>query len=470
MADNGYVDNKMQARNGSLLLADTQEIPGGANGSHSEVKQQPSRKNERFAPPIPQTLADVGLPSSLIEQLILKFLYFNGDLVASEVSRLMGLRFSLIENLIEGLKLQTFVQVKSSRGYGPVSAILSLTEAGRRIARDYLESNQYVGPAPVPVAQYEVAINAQRMPSKWLTRERLAAAYAQLVMTESILDHIGPAISCGKSFLIYGQPGNGKTQIAEALANISTSDIYVPYALECQGNIIQLYDPIYHKLARSYEDANDGAELDGRWAPCKRPFIATGGELSLSMLDLSYNKISKIYDAPFQLKANNGIYLIDDFGRQKASSTEILNRWIVPMERRIDYLSFENGGKMTVPFETFLIFSTNLTPDKLGDEAFLRRIQYKMLLRSPDEAEFRTIFCKVAESNGLSTSEDLLDSFITKHYLDSKKQFRRCHPRDVISQAVDYIQFKRLPYELTGDVLDVAFAGCFPVLTELSTT
>lgn len=459
----------MPAQNGSLLVDDHEELLEELSDSQSQFFQRQSRQAERFDPPVPQSLADIGLPGALIEQLILKFLYFNGDLMAKDLCRLMGLRFSLIDNIIEGLKLQLLVQVKSSLGYGPVSAMLSLTDLGRGVTRDYLENNQYVGPAPVPIAQYTTAVEAQRMPSKWLTRERLAQAYSQLVVTEATLDQIGPAISSGKSFLIYGQPGNGKTQIAEALANISTSDIYVPYALECQGNIIQLYDPIYHKLAPKPKTLDDDdTETDGRWARCRRPFIASGGELSLSMLDLSFNAISKIYDAPFQLKANNGIYLIDDFGRQKATSTEILNRWIVPMERRIDYLSFQNGGKMTTPFETFLIFSTNLTPDKLGDEAFLRRIQYKMLLRSPAEEEFRTIFRNFAESQGLTVATDLLDAFIKKHYRNTGKQFRRCHPRDVISQVVDYIHFKRLPYELTEELLDLAFASCFPIISDLS--
>ncbi len=459
-----------QAPNGSVMLAEPEEAEAESSGGGLQSLQQQLRRPERFDPPVPQTLADTGLTSALIEQLILKFLYFNGDLMARDLCRLMGLRFSLVQDIIEGLKVQQLIQVKSSLGYGPVSAMLSLTEQGRRVARDYLESNQYVGPAPVPVSQYAAAVHAQRMPPKWLTRERLMAAYSKLVMTEAVLDQIGPAISSGKSFLIYGQPGNGKTQIAEALANISTSDIYVPYAIESQGNIIQLFDPIYHKLAPRQVVEDEEAEYDGRWALCRRPFIATGGELSLSMLDLSLNRISKIYDAPFQLKANNGIYLIDDFGRQKATSAEILNRWIVPMERRIDYLSFENGGKMTVPFETFLVFSTNLTPDKLGDEAFLRRIQYKMLLRSPDEQEFRIIFNKVAEAQGLGATAALLDWFIEKYYKATRKPFRRCHPRDVISQCIDYAHFKRLPYKLSEELLDLAFASCFPIITEDSQT
>jgi energy-coupling factor transporter ATP-binding protein EcfA2 len=462
--------NALQGQNGSSLLDRTSDLGHRSDAGHSNVLLPASRKAERFVPPVPQRFADTGLSGAIIEQLILKFLYFHGELIASDLSRYMGLRFSLFGDVIEALKAHSLVQVKSSLGYGPISALLSLTETGRRVARDYLENNQYVGPAPVPIAQYAVGVEQQRMPAKWLTRERLAAAYSQLVMSDSLLDQIGPAISSGKSFLIYGQPGNGKTQIAEALANISTSDIYIPYALECQGNIIQLYDPIYHKMATRRNENESEEEFDGRWASCRRPFIASGGELSLSMLDLSYNGVSKIYDAPFQLKANNGIYLIDDFGRQKATSTEILNRWIVPMERRVDYLSFQNGGKVTVPFQTFLVFSTNLTPDKLGDEAFLRRIQYKMLLRSPDEVEYRTIFCKFAQSQNLSVSPHLLDSFIARYYRATGKQFRRCHPRDVISQAVDYIHFKRLPYELTEDLLDLAFSSCFPVITELTDT
>jgi energy-coupling factor transporter ATP-binding protein EcfA2 len=298
--------------------------------------------------------------------------------------------------------------------------------------------------------------------------ERLAKAYSHLVVTEQMLDQIGPAVTSGKSLLLYGQPGNGKTQLAEALANIQSSGIYIPYSLECQGNIVQIYDPTYHQPVHSDSDAE--SQHDGRWICCRRPFIASGGELSLSMLDLSYNPTSRVYDSPFQLKANNGIYLIDDFGRQKATSTEILNRWIIPMEQRVDYLSFLSGGKVTVPFETFLIFSTNLSPDKLGDEAFLRRIQYKLLVTSPTHEEFRKIFCKFCEAHRLTADPAVLDAFMTKHYIKTGKQLRRCHPRDVISQAIDYMNFTRRPLALTEEVLDKAFASCFLSTADLSQT
>jgi SpoVK/Ycf46/Vps4 family AAA+-type ATPase len=317
----------------------------------------------------------------------------------------------------------------------------------------------------VPLYQYSEVVRRQRLKENWLNPKSLVQAFQHLVVERDILSQIGPAVNSNKSFLIYGQPGNGKTALAESLFRVETAPIYMPYALECQGNIIQLYDPIYHQKIDD-EDAGISAvatELpyDGRWFMCRRPFIITGGELGLDMLDLSYNPHSKVYDAPFQLKANNGIYLIDDFGRQKASPAEILNRWIVPMERHIDYLSFHAGGKMTVPFEAFLIFSTNLKPDQLGDEAFLRRIQYKMFLRSPREPEFMEIFKRFAESRQLECTDSVSSGFVKKHYLDGGKKFRRCHPRDVISHAIDIIHFERLPMWLTEDVLDRAFFSCF---------
>lgn len=428
-------------------------------------------RSKRFSPPELNSLADTGIPHGIVEQLILKSLYFKGDLVGNELAHSIGFRFSMIEDLCEQFKVQQLVQVKGSRGLGPVSSTLSLTEAGRRVTRDYLEANQYVGPAPVPMEQYSQAVAIQKLPNHWLTFERLAEAYSHMVISNNVLNQIGPAVCSGKSFLIYGQPGNGKTYLAEALANIQTSPIWIPYALECQGNIIQLFDPIYHKvLSNSGPDSALETMSDGRWARCKRPFLATGGELTLGMLDLSYNSASKIYDAPSHVKANNGIYLIDDFGRQRASPTEILNRWIVPMERHVDYLGFAHGGKMTVPFETFLVFSTNLTPNQLGDEAFLRRIQYKMLLRSPDRAEFRAIFMQQCEKNGLNPPVEMIESFITRYYTQTGRTFRRCHPRDLISQVVDYIAFKRLPHQLTDDLLEQAFECCFSTSEDLSET
>ena len=450
----------MRSHDNAYLHDHPTPVEAPANKQEPLVRPTKSRQSERFAPHPPQSFADLGLPATLVEQIIFKFLYFRGQMVAADLGRAMGLKFSLIQAMLESFRMQHLVHVKSSLGIGSVSSLLSLTDLGRKVAHDYLENNQYTGPAPVPVSQYTAAVKAQQMPVNWLRPERLAKAFANMVFTEEMIDRIGPAVGSGKSLLLYGQPGNGKTYVAETVARIQTTDIYVPYALEYQGSIIQLFDETCHHKVDSPEQEAD-CEADRRWVRCRRPFITSGGELSVSMLDLQRNMVSGIYEAPLQLKANNGIYLVDDFGRQMSSPVEILNRWIIPMDRRVDYLSLSNGGKMAVPFEAFLVFSTNLNPSELGDEAFLRRIQYKILLRSPDEIEFREILEKYCAAQGLEANPQLIDRFIERHYTRTGKSFRRCHPRDLISQVIDHIHFRRLPYQLTEDLLDRAFEGCF---------
>jgi predicted ATPase with chaperone activity len=416
-----------------------------------------------FAPPVPHTIQEAGLSESLIEQLILKTLYFRGETMGRDLTNLLGLKFSAIEDVVEFLKREHLVLTKRSMGMGNISSVFVLSESGRKITQEYLDTNQYTGHAPVPIDQYAAAVRAQRVREGWITPQMLEKACQHMVLRPEILQQVGPAVSAGQSLLIYGQPGNGKTYLAETLFQITTDPIYVPYALECGGRIVQMFDPIYHHRIEDEVDSSLVLEhtYDARWFRCQRPFVVTGGELTLDMLDLAYNANSKIYDAPLHLKANNGIYVIDDFGRQRATPTEVLNRWIVPMERRIDYLSFSAGGKVTVPFEVFLIFSTNLNPHKLGDEAFLRRIQYKLFLKSPDEFEFCEIFRQFCASRKLACPPDLLERFVEEHYGGVSRPFRRCHPRDVITHAIDLMAFERLPYELTDDLLDRAFASCF---------
>ncbi|HTP87091.1 MAG TPA: hypothetical protein VMJ34_09085 [Bryobacteraceae bacterium] len=413
---------------------------------------------------MPETIEESGLAESIIEQLILKNLFFRSEMLGRELASAIGFKFSLIESIMESFKHQHLVHVKRSLGIGNASSVFVLSEAGRNLAREFLELNQYIGPAPVPLYQYSILVRRQRRQAGWLTREALAHAYRKMVVTPQILSHIGPAVSSGNSFLIYGQAGNGKTYLAEALVNLDDTPIFVPHAIECQGHIVQVYDPIYHQRIDDQETVSvfsSDHSWDKRFVRCRRPFIVTGGELSLEMLDLTYNATSKIYDAPFQVKANNGIYLIDDFGRQKATPAEVLNRWIVPMERRVDYLTFHSGGKMTVPFEAFLIFSTNLRPQQLGDEAFLRRIQYKMLMRNPCEDEFAEIFRQYCRTRELTFTETQVERFIDRHYRRTKKPFRRCHPRDVLSHAENLIHFELRPKALTDELLDRAFESCF---------
>lgn len=428
-----------------------------------EILNPPSQ-DAPLVPPAPESIEDTGLTQAMLEQLILKTLYFRGEALGREISGSLGLKFSVIDPLLENFKRQQVVQVRKSLGMGNISGYFSLSESGRNLAAQHIAMNQYAGQAPVPLSTYTQFVRRQRQPKGWLTKEKLAHAYRRMVVTSRILGQIGPAVSSGNSFLIYGEPGNGKTFLAEALTDVDPSCIYMPYAIEYQGNVVKMFDPTYHQIIhdeQSLVSISNESSHDGRWFKCRRPFIVTGGELTLDMLDLTYNEISKVYDAPFQLKANNGIYLIDDFGRQRATPAEILNRWIVPMERRIDYLSLRSGGKITVPFEAFLVFSTNLRPENLGDEAFLRRIQYKMRMPNPGSAEFESIFNKFCESRELPCPPELTSHFIAKHYGNGQKPMRRCHPRDIISHAIDIMEFEKLPFELTEDVLDRAFDSCF---------
>ncbi|MFN7918611.1 MAG: hypothetical protein U0Q16_00850 [Bryobacteraceae bacterium] len=417
-------------------------------------------------PAIPETIQETGIADSLIEQMILKVLYYRSETLGRDLARALGLKFSVIEEMVEFLKRQHLVTVKKSLGLGNLTAVYALTDAGRTLAREYLEASQYAGQVPVPLAQYVRTVMAQKRSDDWLKPEMVREAFKHMVVTPQLISQIGPAVCSGKSFLLYGAAGNGKTYLVEALFDIDPTPIFIPYAIEAQGQIIQVFDPLYHKPVETPEKDSVMAfaadpPYDQRWVKVKRPSIVTGGELTLDMLDLSYNEVSKFYDAPMQLKANNGIYLLDDFGRQKASPAEVLNRWIVPMERRLDYLTFRNGTKMQVPFECFLVFSSNLKPEQLGDEAFLRRIQYKMLMRNPDENEFYQIFDGFCRQKELPYERSVFERFLKTHYRDTGKPRRRCHPRDIISHAIDTLRFENLPFKLTDVVLDHAFESCF---------
>ena len=414
----------------------------------------------RFVPKPPQTLEEAGVSASLVEQLILKNLYFRGEVVGRELARLLGLSFSLIEPVIEFLKHSRLVEVKRSAGFGAVSAIFACSDAGRARAKEYLSHNQFLGPAPVPLRDYSQAVQAQKVSPGWCTIDVLRKAFQSAVVTDEFFTKLGPAVNSFKSLLIYGAPGNGKTFLAEQLHNTDSDPIFIPYVIQAEGQYIKVFDSLYHEKVEEAEGSaifHEEEKFDRRWARCRRPFLTTGGELTMGMLDLIYIPGAKIYDAPFQLKANNGMYLIDDFGRQQITPSELLNRWIYPLDRGRDYLMFNTGNKIEVPFECFLIFSSNLNPNDLGDEAFLRRLEYKMYMHNPSVDEYAAIFATQCRKLKIDCSPALLQQVLAKHYDATGRKRRRCHPRDILSVAVDLIRFERLPWQLTLELLDRAF-------------
>lgn len=416
---------------------------------------------ESFVPRPPRSLEEAGVAASLVEQLVLKNLYFRGEVTGRQLSRLLGLQYSVIEPVMDFLKQARLVEVKRASGFGSVSASFACSETGRLRAKEYLEDNRFLGPAPVPLKDYNYAVHAQRTRPGWMTIDALKRAFANAVTTDEFFSKLGPAVNSFKSLLIYGAPGNGKTFLAEQLVHAETEPIFIPYVIQAEGQYVRVFDSLYHeRLDESEEDSalvHHEEKFDRRWARCRRPFLTTGGELTMGMLDLMYIQGAKIYDAPYQLKANNGIYLIDDFGRQQITPAELLNRWIYPLDRGKDYLQFNTGSKIEVPFECFLIFSSNLNPNDLGDEAFLRRLEYKMYMGNPSGEEYAAIFHGYCRKLKIECPVGLLAAVIDKHYSATGRRFRRCHPRDVLSIAVDLIKFEGLPYVLTGELLDRAF-------------
>jgi len=417
-------------------------------------------KSTRYSPKPPASLAEAGVSDTLAEQLILKNLYFRCEISGRDLARQLGFSFSVIEPIVDFLKRSRLVEVKRSTGFGNISSVFAVSDAGRNRAKEYLENNHFLGPAPVPLSVYWDAVRQQTVEAGWMTKEVLERAFTGAIVADEFYSKFGPAVNSFKSLLIYGRPGNGKIYLSEQLTRLDSEPVYIPYAIEADDNIIKVYDSLYHKKV---DDASESVLLesepkyDQRWAQCKRPFLTTGGELTIGMLDLMFIDSAKIYDAPYQLKANNGIYLADDFGRQQVSPAALLNRWIYPLDRSVDYLTFQTGTKIEVPFECFLIFSSNLNPNDLRDEAFLRRLEYKMFMQNSSEEEFAAIFYDFCRKVKIECPMGLLTDVINDHYKKSGRKFRRCHPRDVVRIAIDLIKFEGLPFELTKDLMDHTF-------------
>jgi len=409
-------------------------------------------------PPVPKTIEDTGLSVDQLEQLILKTMY-GGEATGHSIADHMRLPYAIIEPLIERARAQLLVEVRGASGSGTAGYRYLLTDLGRDRARQYLAISQYAGAAPIPLTAYVAEMKALREARGYVDRDRLTRGFTHLIVKESVLEQVGPAVNAGKAVFLYGPPGNGKTVIAEGMGRTLGTDMYVPYAIDVDGHVVTVFDPVNHESLDDTAVSNSVVSAlprDRRWVRVKRPVVIVGGELTLDMLDLTFNSISKFYEAPLQLKANGGVFLVDDFGRQRMRPEDLLNRWIVPLESRVDYLTLHTGKKFQIPFDVLTVFATNLDPKSLADEAFLRRIPYKIPIQDPSLAEFTQIFELNCKRRNLKFHEVLVEYLQRRHYDPVSRPFRACHPRDLLDQIIALCRYRAIEPTITRELIDKA--------------
>jgi hypothetical protein len=412
---------------------------------------------------LPKSLDDTGLSVEQVEQLIIKTLH-GGESSGLALADHLRLPYTILEPLIERARAELLVEVRGSTGPGSAGYRYALTDAGRDRAQRHLGNSQYVGPAPVPLTQYAAYMTALMAARGYIDRERLRQGFGHLVVSDSMLEMLGPAVNAGKALFLYGPPGNGKTVIAEGLGHTLGGDMYVPHAIDVGGQTIKIFDPIVHESLEVPVDSASvvvGASYDRRWVRIKRPVVMVGGELTLAMLDLTFNKVSKFYEAPLQLKANGGVFLVDDFGRQRVRPQDLLNRWIVPLESRFDYLTLHTGKKFQVPFDVLIVFATNLDPESLADEAFLRRIPYKIAVGDPSLDEFTRIFELNCQRRNMRFHQVMVAYLQRRHYGPSGRPLRACHPRDLLDQIAALCRYRGIEPIITRDLIDAACKSYF---------
>jgi predicted ATPase with chaperone activity len=418
-------------------------------------------------PPNPQRLTDTGLPVDAVRDLLLKVLYVQGARSGQYLSDFLRLPFPLVDDELLTLQQRRFIEVRGTTAPHRGSYLFDLGNEGRDRAREALEASQYVGPVPVPLSQYQSSIHAQSIKLAHVTQGSMHAGFSHLVLNDSIFENLGPAVNSSKSIFLYGHPGNGKTAIAEAIADMLGGELYLPYAVDIDGQIMQVFDPVHHQEIKAEENVlgieslwKSGPSYDRRYARVRRPVVLTGGELTLEQLDLRYDPFTKVYQAPFQVKANGGVLIVDDFGRQRVPPRDLLNRWIVPLEKRIDYLTLHTGGKFPVPFDCLLIFATNLDPAELVEEAFLRRIHYKIAVVDPTRAQYQQIFERQCVARGLSYDPSAVEYIYTEFYQHGIHP-RGCHPRDIIAHVEDIAKYREEQPQLTTELVDRACRSYF---------
>lgn len=442
----------------AALKSSTNRYPRGAEPAAKRGDSKCSQFPD--APPEPQTLAEAGLSEGDVEALVLKTLSQLGNSTGSEVAQEICLSRSLTGETLSRLRDELLIAIKSSAGVNDY--IYQLTEAGVARARQHSARCNYVGAAPVPLAVYTEAINQQSIQNSRLKIRQLQAAFADLTLRAELVQQIAQAIHDGRGLFLYGDPGNGKTTIAERIVGAFGQHVWIPRMVSVGGDMLRLFDATCHEPA----DAGHLAitKYDRRWVLIERPTVVVGGELTLEQLDARYHPSAGISEAPMQMKANGGALVIDDFGRQRVSSTEILNRLIVPLEKQFDYLNLVSGRQIQAPFDLLFILSTNLEPRQLVDEAFLRRIPYKIKVGDPSEFEFRELLERLAEEKGFAIDAGAVDHLLDTHYRPSNRPLRFCHPRDLLRQIHNYCEVMEQPRRVCKDSINAAVMNYFSTL------
>ena len=407
-----------------------------------------------IAPEAPITVSETGLSLETLQKLVAKILYLHGTMTPSEVAAEIKLPHSTVNEIIKSLQKLHFVEARGLVGDDIKSELrYALGGDGLSWVVEALGQSQYTGPAPVSLDAFVKQIHAQTIANETLSREDLVQAMSHLVISDDMFDKLGPAVNSARSILLYGDPGNGKTSIAEAVGKAFSSPIYVPFCFEIGGQIINFFDPTVHIALETKPDKM----IDPRWQLCRRPFILTGGELTLDMLDLSFNPIARFYEAPVHFKATNGVFVVDDFGRQRTDPQSVLNRWIVPLERRYDHLTLHTGKKFAVPFDQLAIFSTNKEPRSLADDAGLRRLHYKMKVPTPTPKDYKQIFVDQVATNNMEFNEIIFEKFFQKYYTEQGATPAGHHPKYLTDYIISFCRFKGTAPEMTMDGLNDAW-------------
>jgi hypothetical protein len=424
-------------------------------------------KFNAFLHKIPTEPADIratGIDEVDLMSLLLKLIYRDRLETTRQFIEAIKLPYHIVLDLIRMAVERQLLQTLGSRySDNPIDLSYSFTEEGRRWTLDALTRLRYTGPAPVTLEEFNYRVNMQKPTNEIITFDRIQRSMSDLTFDPSMIEQTGPALNSGRAILLYGPPGNGKTSTALRLSSVFTDVIYVPYSIIVEGQIIRVHDPSIHFKLDPPKAEDDGAlsvvrreEFDARWVPCKRPFVVTGGELTLDMLDLRYDPIGNYYEAPLHVKALGGCFIIDDFGRQIVSPTHLLNRWIVPLESRVDYLKLHTGKSFSIPFEELIMFSTNLEPEDLMDPAFLRRLPYKIEVGAPSLENFKAIFKREAEKQGMSLSDEIFNSIVRKLRDEKELEFAAYMPKFIIDQIVATCRFMGQPSHFEPRYIDYA--------------